>query len=103
MQAQTGQVSLDTDAALRGTKMLAAIAGPAGSVDAASARHVLSNPAYNLTPEQIDATVAKLGTPRQFDPTTGKITAPGGVDMLNDMSQALMAGGKVTGGTTAKL
>ena len=100
VQAQTGQTSLDTDAALRGTKMLGAIAGPDGSIDAASARHVLSNPAYNLTPEQIDATVAKLGTPRQFD-SNGKVVSPGGVDTLNDMSQALMSGGKVTGGTTA--
>lgn len=66
--------------------MLQAVANPDGSVDADTARHLISNPVYGIDPQHIEPLVSRL-------------SQPGGTQVLDNMGQALMAGGKVTGGT----
>lgn len=96
--AATGmQFSNETLAALRGIGMAKAVANPDGSIPADDARHILSNPAYGIDPAHIDPLVARMSQPQQKDPATGKVTSPGGVDLLDNMREALMSGGKASG------
>lgn len=81
------QQTNDVNTAIRGIAMLGAIKNPDGSIPADEARHIVSNPVYQIDPAHVEPLVQQL-------------SQPGGATLLSNMEQALRSGGKVEGGQT---